>query len=131
MSLDPQTEPVLKALAAGRLANPNPPIAEMRRNYDAMRTMGFGPICEVSRTEDIEVAGAAGPLRARLYRPSGNGRGLFLHVHGGGFIMGSIEGYDKESRAFAALGDCTVLTFDYRLAPEHPFPAGLDDVNAV
>lgn len=121
----------MKALAsAPRLSTA--PLAEGRRSYDALRSVGFGPAPSVGSIEELGIPGPAGTLPARLYRPPTSGRrGLLVHVHGGGFVAGSIEGYDKESRAFAALGSCSVLTFEYRLAPENRFPSAVDDTVAV
>jgi acetyl esterase len=81
-------------------------------------------------TTDITVPGAAGPRAARVYRPSGAKRdrapGL-VFFHGGGFVIGSIESHDGVCRALAKLSDVVVVSVDYRLAPEHRFPAGLED----
>jgi acetyl esterase len=131
MPLNPQAVLVMEALAsAPRLSTT--PLDEGRRSYDSLRSMGFGPAMEIGSIEELRIPGPAGPLVARLYRPPAPGRrGLLLHVHGGGFVAGSIEGYDKESRAFAALGSCSVLAFEYRLAPEHRFPAAVEDTTAT
>ena len=122
---------MLEALAsAPRLSSA--PLAEGRRSYDALRSMGFGPAMDVAGTEELSIPAPTGLLRARLYRPHAPGRrGLLVHVHGGGFVAGTIEGYDKESRAFASLGSCSVLTFEYRLAPENRFPAAVEDTITV
>ena len=74
----------------------------------------------------------AGGVPARLYRPSaGPALGLVLYFHGGGWVLGSVDTHDHVTRALAAESGCAVLSVDYRLAPEHPFPAGLDDAFAV
>lgn len=74
---------------------------------------------------------AAGTLLARLYRPLSRGPEealpLLVYYHGGGWCVGDVAGYDVLCRQLANLGDCAVLSVDYRLAPEHPFPAAVDD----
>jgi acetyl esterase len=85
------------------------------------------------RIEDVGFAGAAGPLRARLYRPhgdTGNDPPVVALVHGGAFVVGSIEQAEPVARQLAAEGPARVVSLGYRLAPEHPFPAALDDVAA-
>jgi acetyl esterase len=74
----------------------------------------------------------AGGVPARLYRPSpDDGLGLFVYLHGGGWVLGSVETHDHVARGLAEESGCAVLSLDYRLAPEHPFPAGLDDAVAA
>lgn len=86
----------------------------------------------MAATRELEVPGAAGPLRARLYLPSDQpGLPVVIFAHGGGWTFGSVETHDGSMRILAAESGCAVLGFDYRLAPEHPFPAPLDDVLAV
>lgn len=81
-------------------------------------------------TEDIRVPGAEGDLPARLYRPA-DPRGLVLHFHGGGWVMGTIAQDDYFCQALARDAACTVVSLDYRLAPEHAFPKPLDDCFAA
>jgi acetyl esterase len=77
---------------------------------------------------DLEVAG----VDCRLYLPSdAPEQRLHVHVHGGGWWMGSIETVDPMARELAHVSGMAVLSVGYRLAPEHPFPAGLDDLCAV
>jgi len=85
----------------------------------------------VTRTE-ITVPGVDGPVRCLLYKPPSSDalRPGYLHVHGGGYIMGSPEGSDIGNVAICAKLGVVVLSVDYRLAPEHPIPAPLDDCYA-
>ena len=86
------------------------------------------PTVALAEVRDVDVDGVA----ARLYRPrTDDPLGLFLYFHGGGWVLGSIETHDHVARTLAAESGCAVLSIDYRLAPEHPFPAGLDDAFAV
>ena len=81
--------------------------------------------------EETAVPGAAGPLRARVYRPSkGAPIGTVLWIRGGGFVLGSLE-TDRIAAPLALASGCAVVSFEYRLAPEHPFPAAIDDCDAV
>lgn len=83
------------------------------------------------RAEPITIPGPAGPVPARLFRPKGRARGLYLHLHGGGWILGSPEMGDATNERLADRFDLAVLSVDYRLAPEHPYPAGPDDCEAA
>jgi acetyl esterase len=86
------------------------------------------PTVELPEIRDVD----AGGVPARLYRPSAqDGLGLLVYLHGGGWVLGSVETHDHVARALAAQSGCAVLSLDYRLAPEHPFPAGLDDAFAA
>jgi len=129
--IDPQVEPILNMLAG----SPEPgaePIGQARLSYDEMRGAGFAPVCDEVPVNDFTIEGASGPMKARVYPPPGNKNpGLFIQVHGGGFFAGSIGGYEMESRAFANLADCKVLTFEYALSPEHKFPLAINDTLAV
>ncbi|HLK36329.1 MAG TPA: alpha/beta hydrolase [Polyangiaceae bacterium] len=82
---------------------------------------------------DVTVQGAVGPRRARVYTPAGAGRNApgLVFFHGGGFVLGSIESHDGVCRGLAAHSGVVVVSVDYRLAPEHPFPAPTDDATAA
>lgn len=83
-----------------------------------------------SQTVDVDVdSGIVLPsgIRASLYRPKVRSHGLVLFLHGGGFVLGSRRAYDSPARVIAAHAGVNVLSIDYRLAPEDPFPAPLDD----
>ena len=70
---------------------------------------------------------AIGDLAARLYRPAPQPRPLVIYLHGGGFVLGSLTSHDATCRQLARTADVAVLALDYRLAPEHPGPAAVDD----
>lgn len=74
---------------------------------------------------------AVGGVPCRLYRPQHEAAGVVVHLHGGGFVFGDLETHDAHCRRLANRGGLAVLTVDYRRAPEHPYPAASDDVDAV
>ncbi len=92
-----------------------------------------GPKFEVARVEEITVPGAAGPLSGRLYAPDGVGEhgGLLVYFHGGGCVVCDLETHDNTCRFLAREAGVRVLAVDYRRAPEHPFPAAIEDAFAV
>ncbi len=86
---------------------------------------------DVFRSEDRWIEGGNGDIPLRIYTPRQPGAGERLPVlvfyHGGGFVIGSLDSYDSLCRAIANRADCIVVSVDYRLAPEHKFPAAVDD----
>lgn len=90
------------------------------------RSMSSTPL---AATEVIALSGSSAASGSiRLHRPpNGDHGGAIVHIHGGGFFMGSAQLYDEVARELAVSTGCAVLAVDYRLAPEHPYPAGLDD----
>jgi acetyl esterase len=103
--------------------------AELNRNALAFA----GALSPIARTETLRVAGAEGPLDARLYVPADDGRrrALVVYYHGGGWVVGSLDSHDPACRFLARETDAMVLAVDYRLAPEHRFPAAVDDTLAA
>jgi acetyl esterase len=85
--------------------------------------VGVGP--DVGGVEDVQIDGAT--WRARVYRPIERPIGTLLYMHGGGWVTGTIDGSDAVCRRLALLDSCNVVSLDYRLAPEFPFPAALED----
>lgn len=109
-----------------------PPTAFSRRRMDwAMQLMDPATTRPITVT-DIAIEGPAGALPARLYEPEGlsSPAGLVVQVHGGGWHVGSVAGYDPVARFYADKAGVKVLSVSYRLAPEDPFPAAFDDVVA-
>ena len=89
------------------------------------------PITFLDRVENLVLPTRAGQVRARFYHPPGrdvpDARPLLLYLHGGGFVLGTLEGADEVCRAIAAKSDWAVISLEYRLAPENPYPAALED----
>jgi acetyl esterase/lipase len=137
VSLDPRIKRFLGLLAA---SNPHSArdatVAERRAGLAELMKFG-GPSVPIGRVADTTVPGPAGPLPVRLYTPHARAEsppdqlpGL-VYFHGGGMVAGSIDTHDGIARALANAGDCRVISVGYRLAPEHRFPAALDDAIAA
>ena len=90
-----------------------------------------GPPEPVEAVEDLSIDGPGGPLALRLYRPGVPVPPLLVFLHGGGWVIGDLDIQDGLCRALANRAGCAVLSVDYRLAPEHPFPAAADDAWAA
>ena len=106
--------------------------AEARAAYESAAEVLDLPRAPLARLEDFTIAGGDGsPLRARLYAPSHERLPALLYLHGGGFVVGSLETHDSLCRQLAKRSGGAVVALDYRLAPEHPFPAAVDDAWAA
>ena len=132
MPLDPQAKMVLDAAAALNL----PPTEQMTpaqaRDGMRARTAGLGPFEPVARVEDHRVPVAGGEIAVRTYAPSGPGPfPALVFFHGGGWVIGDIETHDGICRSLANHGGCVVANVDYRLAPEHRYPAAVEDSYAA
>jgi acetyl esterase len=92
-----------------------------------------GPEIAVKEVHDIEVDGAEGPIKARHYVPpeTGGPHPLLVYYHGGGFVICDLDTHDAPCRLLCRYGGVHVLSIDYRLAPEFPFPAAVDDCQAA
>ncbi|MCH8161564.1 MAG: alpha/beta hydrolase [Chloroflexi bacterium] len=87
---------------------------------------------EVTNVEDRAIPGPAGDIPVRIYTPAGEAPyPILVYYHGGGWVIGDLETSDGISRAFANAASCIVVSVDYRLAPEHKFPAAIDDAFAA
>ena len=88
----------------------------------------FGAAPDVARIEDFSIASSDGhALPVRLYVPQEQPRGLIVYFHGGGWVIGSVAAYHPLTATLAVRTGCAVLSVDYRLAPEYPFPLPLED----
>jgi acetyl esterase len=107
-------------------------LPEVRRRAAEYVTALAGPPVAMASVRDEAVPGPGGPVPVRIYRPTEEAvAGVFVWLHGGGFSWGSVAVSDVLARALARVSGCLVVSVDYRLAPEHPFPAGLEDCAAV
>jgi acetyl esterase len=108
-------------------------IAEQRRQADLAAELVAESLLVDIRTHDLQVPGEVGPLPARLYVPPAvpETRALVVYFHGGGFVLGSVASTDPLCRLLAAQSGLRVLSVDYRLAPEDPYPAALEDALAA
>jgi acetyl esterase len=132
--LDPRVKRFLHALAAGKPPNALDLTVEERRRGLAELMKLAGPETAIGRVEDRTVPGPAGALGVRIYTPLDARPDLLpglIYFHGGGLVAGTVETHDSIGRALANSGACRVVSVDYRLAPEYPFPAALDDALAA
>jgi acetyl esterase len=109
-------------------------LAEAREEMRQGALIGARPAGRLlSAVRDLQVDGAAGPLRARHYAPIPSGRPepLIVFFHGGGFVLGDVDSHDVPCRLLAHHAGAHVVSVDYRLAPEHPFPAAVEDARAA
>lgn len=136
MPLDPDAQLVLEMMrTAGR-----PPFealspAEAREAYANSRKVLQPEREEVAESRDATVPGPAGEIPVRLYRPAGTTAGEVLpalvYFHGGGWLLGGLDSHDVACRRFANAAKCRVVSVDYRMAPEHKYPAAVEDSAAA
>ncbi|MCW1958111.1 MAG: alpha/beta hydrolase [Mycobacterium sp.] len=107
-------------------------VAAARQQVDTPHVVP--PQLQTVSTENRTIDGPGGPIPIRIYRPEQAPAGplpLTMYFHGGGFCVGTLDSYDKQARMIALGAGTVVVSVDYRLAPEHPFPAGVEDVWAA
>jgi acetyl esterase len=136
MALDPQCRLILDQLAAGG----GPPMEQLTAqeiradriaHADVFAALA-GPLQEVARVEDLTIPGPAQPIPIRVYWPeTGIKLPALVYYHGGGWVFGSLDGVDRSCRALANASGCVLVSVDYRLAPEHKFPAAVEDADAA
>ena len=131
-SIDAETAEFNRKLEAAIAAAPPmiafPPTA-IRQAREEGRSI-FGPVVTVTEARERRILGPAGELRLRVLVPDAV-RGGYLHLHGGGWTLGAAKQSDLRNWALARHCGLAVVSVDYRLAPEHPYPAGPDDCEAA
>ena len=132
MPLDPDAQLILEAmLKAGRPAFETLTPDEARAQMRAMREALKQPQPAVAEVRDLSASGPHGAIPLRLYRSRaarpGEAQPALVFFHGGGWVFGDLETHDNLCRSLANAADCSVFSVDYRLAPEHKFPAAVDD----
>lgn len=105
------------------------PLEQVRAGIRALHLEQDGPPRKVGKVENRVLAGPGGDLPVRIYWPeeSDSDRALVVWYHGGGFVFGDLETADAACRRLCMEGDAIVMSVDYRLAPEHVFPAAAED----
>ncbi|GAA4477829.1 alpha/beta hydrolase [Enteractinococcus fodinae] len=131
MPLDSELAETLAAAAkagAPRLETLGPEKARIQYRSLTFDSIPHGRIVPVASTEYIKVPGGAGELDAKVYRPEGEGPfPTILFIHGGGWVIGDLDTHENTARGLCRGSQAVVVSIDYRLAPEHRFPAGLQD----
>ena len=125
MPLHPQAQAICDLVNAMPSEPPsNARLAEVRAAFATLVVMGAGPAEDVFAVDDAD----AGGVPVRIYRPSPDpDLPVIVYFHGGGWTIGSVEQFDPVTRQIANATNAIVVSVDYRLAPEHPYPAPLDD----
>jgi acetyl esterase len=134
MSLDPDAETVIAMIAAaGRPPFQSLQPHEAREVYRASRKALSPDPPDVAHVEDLAAPGPGGSIPLRHYRGRGTSGKLpvLTFMHGGGYCIGDLDTHDYVCRKLANSAQCAVISVDYRLAPEHKFPAGVDDCAAA
>jgi acetyl esterase len=135
MPVDPAIAAILQMMNASgqpRMHEVDPEAARRMMRAITCDVVTPAQVVPVGSVEETTVPGAAGDLAARVYRPEGAGPWpTTLYLHGGGFVVGDLDTHDQVCRRLCRDAETVVVAPDYRLAPEHPFPAGLEDSIAV
>jgi acetyl esterase len=134
--LHPQAQALLRLIEEKRVPSMHTLAAADARTYYLERRFFTQPEPpHVGSLRDLEAPGPAGPIRLRSYRPLGTPEDAVLPVlvyfHGGGWVIGDLETHDTLCRELCNLSGTAVIAVDYRLAPEHRFPAAIDDALAA
>ncbi|HLT70483.1 MAG TPA: alpha/beta hydrolase [Acidimicrobiales bacterium] len=131
MPVTPEVQNILDVIAAAQPEGVPLTPEDMRAAYAALCATESRP--EVHRVTDLSAPGPAGDVPVRVYVPTDEPgpRPALVYFHGGGWVIGSVETHDGTARALALGSGATVVSVDYRLAPEHPFPAAVDDAVAA
>jgi len=132
-TMDPKAQIVGEFVKSIRVPGYFPPLPELRAQLRTMVTLMDVAAPALPRVEDISLAGPAGEIPARVYAPSVGGAPLpaVVYFHGGGWVQGDLETHHGLCARLAKHGGALVVAVDYRLAPEHKFPAAVDDCFAA
>ena len=133
-TMDPKAQIVGEFVKSIRVPGYFPPLSELRQQLRTMVALMDEPAPPLARIEDVRIPGSAGALPARLYDAAderGSARPVVLYFHGGGWVQGDLETHHGLCARIAQRSGARVIALDYRLAPEHPFPAAMDDCLAA
>lgn len=129
MPVHPEYQVLLDLLAAASAEAPplSETTPEMSREAYRMFGMVAGAGPELASVDDRSIPGPAGEIPVRVYRPADGTLPVTVFFHGGGFVIGDLDTHDNVCRELAMQAGCVVVAVDYRLAPEHRFPAAVED----
>jgi acetyl esterase len=136
MALDPQAKAVIEAAAkAGRPAYHQLAPKDARQLFRETRPLSTPTPPELGSVRNLNADGPQGQIPLRVYRPAGAAAAtplpVYVYFHGGGWVIGDLETHDVICRQLTAASEACVISVDYRLAPEHKFPAAADDAWAA
>jgi acetyl esterase len=124
---------ILSRIATWQESSANESIAAMRESRRQSMRLITGTPTAVAAVRDERIPGPGGALAVRIYHPSAQSAPLpvIVYFHGGGWVLGDLDSHDNVCRALAVKAGAVVVAVDYRLAPEHPYPAAVDDAHAA
>jgi len=131
MTADIATKMFLEQMAAAGGTPLHESTPEEARALGAMLAARMGPAPEMARVEEHSIAGPDGAVPVRVLVPLEPARGVIVYYHGGGWVLGSIDESETMARKLAERTSCAVVLVEYRLAPEHRYPAAVDDAYAA
>src|SRR5881409_1306228 len=136
MALDPQAQELINlVIKSGRPAYHTLSPKDARQLFRETRPASTPTPPQIGDVRDLMADGPGGPIPLRVYRPAGVATGTALpalvYFHGGGWVIGDLDTHDVQCRQLTAEAGVTVVAVDYRLAPEHKFPAAVDDAWAA
>jgi acetyl esterase len=131
--MDPKAQIVGEFVKSIRVPGYYPPLPELRQQLRTMVTLMDEPAPALARVDDIRIPGPAGAIPARVYsaHAASTPRSIVAYFHGGGWVQGDLETHHGLCARLAKHADAIVVAIDYRLAPEHKFPAAVDDCFAA
>jgi acetyl esterase len=135
MPLDPHAKKLLETLNAAGVADMSRTAPQqMREGFERLAAMVGVNGVAVDAAEDQDLPGPGGAIPIRVYAPKGGGAAILpglIYFHGGGGVFGSIASHDSFCRVLANASACRIVSVGYRLAPEHKFPAAVEDAYAA
>ncbi|MDP1738049.1 MAG: alpha/beta hydrolase [Caulobacter sp.] len=128
--LDTDSRKMVERLVRDPFLDPAFTVPQMREAFEAFYSAMYAGRARTADSRDVIIEGRHGPVPLRIYHPRGEAVGplpVFVFIHGGGSIMGSLESYDAVCQELCSGSGCVVVSVDYRLAPEHPYAQAVDD----
>ncbi len=131
MSVDQPTAAFLGQMASSGARPLQELTAAEARGLGRMLQDLYGQGPEMVEIRDVHVPSGEGPVPVRVLVPAAHPRGTIVYFHGGGWVLGTLDESETLGRQLAARTSCTVVLVDYRLAPEHPYPAAVQDAHVA